>query len=389
MKTKQIPEDFVVEEVPLFNFKKKGKFSVYKLTKKNMDLISSRKIIAKKFKISPRFVYHAGIKDKIAVTTQYVAIKNQGKKGNFNLPNISLDHVGFHDKPFKSGELKGNKFVITIRDLSAEDISKVKSNIEKLKNFGFPNYFDSQRFGEDLSTGGFVAKRLMKNDYENALRLFLASSNHKSDDKNKAHVFIHKNWGKWNKCDESLTNLKGVDEDRKIIHFLEKHPKGFVIAFKLINRQKKELMVSSYQSFLWNKCLVQLIKDNIKDILEVNYKAGKMVFYNKISNETLEYLKSKKIPMLDSKTLVKDLGIKDIINKVLEKEKISQKELKINKMSNLFFKERERPTVAFPENLELISEENDNLNPDRKMIKISFYLSKGIYATILIKALFL
>lgn len=307
MKIKQIPEDFLVDEISSINLKKKGKFSVYKLHKKNMDLIAARKTIARRFKISPRFISHAGIKDKIAVTTQYLAVKtDRGRKGNFNLPSISLEHVGFYDKPLESGDLKGNKFTVALRDLTDEEIIKIKSRLDKIKKFGFPNYFDSQRFGEDLSTGGFVAKRLMKGDYENALRLFLASANNRAEEKNTAHKFIHKNWGKWQKCSEFLNKFERIDEEKKIIHLLEKNQKGYLTAFKLISRQKRELMVSSYQSFIWNKCVVQLLKNTLKNLREINYKAGKLFLYDELTEEQLKDLMSKEIPMIDTKTRIKD-----------------------------------------------------------------------------------
>ncbi len=388
MKIKQIPEDFVVEEIPAIHLKKKGKFSVYKLKKTNMDLIASRRTIAKKLKISQKLISHAGIKDKIAVTTQYVAIKtDRGRKGSFILRTISLEHVGFIDQPLKSGDLEGNKFTITIRDMTDEEIKKVKANMEKLIRNGFANYFDSQRFGEDLSIGGFIAKRLMKNDYENALRLFLASANNKSEDKNKAHAFMHKNWTKWDKCSEFLATIERVDEEKRIIHFLQQNPKSFMQAFKHIHHQKKELLVSSYQSFLWNKCLSQLIKNNLTDLLELEYKPGKLFFYKDITKEKLEYMNAKEIPMVDTKTQIKDKEINEILAKILEKENITQKELKVNKMGNLFFKERKRDVIIFPEDLKVVGEQEDTLNPGKKALTISFSLKKGAYATLVTKLL--
>ncbi len=388
MKIKQIPEDFIVEEITSINLKKKGRFSVYKLIKKNMDFIAARKTIARKFKISPKLISYAGIKDKIAVTTQYIAIKtDRGRKGNFNLPNISFEYIGFCDNPLKSGDLKGNKFTVTLRGITEDKIEKIKLGVKKISKIGFPNYFDSQRFGEDLSTGGFAAKRLMKGDYENALRIFLASTNNKSEEKNEAHRFIHKKWGKWEKCSEFLGKLEMLDEEKNIIRFLEEKPKDYATAFKLINRQKKELMVSSYQSFLWNKCLIHLLKENLKELKETGYKAGKLFFYEDITEEKLRYLASKEIPMIDPKTDAKDKEVSRIIKDVLEKEKISQKELKVKKISNLFFKERQRDSIIFPEAVSALPECDDELNRGKKAMKISFFLKKGSYATIFLKAL--
>ncbi|MDP3916786.1 MAG: tRNA pseudouridine(13) synthase TruD, partial [Nanoarchaeota archaeon] len=350
MKIKQIPSDFVVEEIPLIRLKKKGDYSIYILKKTNMDLIAAKKTIARKFKTQPKYISYAGIKDKIAVTSQYISIKtDRGSRGNFQLENISLEHIGYYDRHLKSGDLRGNKFIIKLRDLNEEDIKIIKSNLEQIKKIGIPNYFDSQRFGEDLSTGGFIAKRLMKDDYEAALRLYLASKNNKSEEINSAHNFIHKNWKKWKKINDFLHESEKLHEEKKLIGILLKRPEDYVSAFKTINPIKKGLLISAYQSFLWNKCVLLLLKNKIPELIEINYLAGKQLFYKKLTKIQLEYLKSKEIPMLDSKTKSQDKDVSEIISKVLEKENINQNELNIKKMRNLFFRERKRSLLMFPE----------------------------------------
>lgn len=388
MKIKQVPEDFMVEEIPSIKLKNKGDYSIYLLKKTNMDLIAAKKTIAKKFKTQPKYISYAGIKDKIAVTSQYISIKtDRGPRGNFHLDTISLEHIGYYDKHLKSGDLKGNKFIIKLRNLTDEETKRIKSNLDQINKTGIPNYFDSQRFGEDLSTGGFIAKRLMKDDYETALRLYLASQNSKSEEINEAHKFIHKNWKKWKKIDDFLFESNKLQEEKKLMNLLLKDPENYTVAFKLINPMKKELLVSAYQSFLWNKCLLFLLKTKIPNLIEVDYLAGKLLFYKTLTKEQLDYLKSKEIPMLDSKTKTKDKEISEIISKVLEKEKIKQDELNIKKMRNLFFKERKRDLLIFPRDLKIISTEEDNLNKNKQALIINFSLKKGSYATIVLKAL--
>jgi len=388
MKIKQVPEDFIVEEIPLYVPKSKGSYAIYKLEKTNMDLIAAKKTVVKKLNVSIKNISHAGIKDKIARTSQHISIKtDRGSRGNFKLTNISLEHIGYLDRPLKSGDLIGNKFTITIRDLTDKDLLKIKNNLKKVKEFGIPNYFDSQRFGEDLTTGGFIAKRLMKEDYENALRLYLASQNNLSIDKNEVHGFIHKNWGKWAKIREYVYQFDKLNEEKKIIDYLCENPNNYARAFKIIGAQKKELLVSAYQSFIWNKCLGLLLKKRIKNIKELDYEAGRLFFYESLTNDELDYLKSIELPMIDARTKIIDKKIKEIVDKVLEKEKIKPSEFKIKKMTNLFFKERKRDVIVFPKALEIQHEGGDELNKGQKKIQISFSLNKGAYATLLLKVL--
>lgn len=388
MKVKQIPEDFEVEEIPSTHPKKTGPYTIFELKKKDMDLVQAKKTIAKKLKISYKEISHAGIKDKIAVTTQLISIKTKRTdRLDFQTPTLSIKKIGCSLKPLKSGDLKGNKFTLTLRDLSKKDIEKIKSNLENIKSSGIPNYFDSQRFGEDLSREGFIAKRLMKDDYETALKLYLTSENNRSSEKNEAHKFIYKNWNKWMKCLAHIQPFQKLNEEKKIIYYLSKHPTNYLQSFRKINKLTQEILVSAYQSYIWNKCLSSILKEKIKELTPVDYTAGKLHFYKKINKEKLDELRELNLPMIAPNTKIKDNYVKLAIDKVLSKEGIKQEELKVKKMGNLFFKTRDRKLIILPQNLELTSEEKDDLNEGKEKLTIKFSLEKGSYATILIKAL--
>lgn len=388
MKIKQIPEDFIVEEIPVVKPKKTGPFAILELTKKDMDLIAAKKAIAKKLKISYKEISHAGIKDKIAVTTQLISIKTNRKDTmNFQTPTMSLKKVGCLTKELQSGDLKGNKFTITLRDLTKEDIAKIKSNLKRINSIGIPNFFDSQRFGEDLRREGFIAKRLMKDDYETALKLYLTSDNTKSPNKNEAHRFIFKNWNKWMKCLAHLQKYDKLHEEKKIIYYLAKNPTHYLQSFRRINKLTQEILVSAYQSYLWNKCLSAILKEKAEDITPVEYAAGKIHFYKKLSPENFEELMKLELPMIAPGTKIKDEYIRSVVDKILSKEGMKQEELKVKKMGNLFFKTRIRNMIILPKNLKVHPEEFDDLNEGMNKITIEFALEKGSYATMLLKAL--
>ncbi|MBT4577058.1 tRNA pseudouridine(13) synthase TruD [Candidatus Woesearchaeota archaeon] len=388
MKIKQIPEDFLVEEIPTVKPKKTGPYAILELKKKDMDLINAKKAIAKKLRISYKEISHAGIKDKIAVTTQLISIKTNRKDTmNFQTPTISIKKIGCLPKPLQSGDLRGNKFTITLRDLTKDDIKKIKSNLKRINSTGIPNFFDSQRFGEDLRREGFIAKRLMKDDYETALKLYLTSNNNKSPNKNAAHRFIFKNWNKWMKCLTHLQKYEKLHEEKKIIYYLAKNPTHYLQSFRRINKLTQEIVVSAYQSFIWNKCLSVILKEKAEDLIPVDYAAGKLHFYKKLSNKQFEELRDLELPMIAPGTKITDEYIKSVVEKILSKEGIKQEELKVKKMGNLFFKTRIRHMIILPKDLKVHPEEFDDLNEGMNKLTIEFALEKGSYATMLLKAL--
>jgi len=70
------------------------------------------------------------------------------------------------------GDLKGNRFVITIRAISASN-EIVEAALNDLQKFGFINYFGLQRFGSSAISTHSIGIALLKSDYEKAAQLML------------------------------------------------------------------------------------------------------------------------------------------------------------------------------------------------------------------------
>src|SRR3989344_457277 len=138
-KMKQKLEDFHVEESPKLELEKKGEYSYYLMEKINWNTMDAVKAIASRLKIKKDRINVAGIKDKEAVTKQYVSIFNVNRNNveRLKIRDIKLDFVGYGRERLRLGQIKANKFVIIVRNLDKK--------YEKI-NF-IENYFDDQRFG--------------------------------------------------------------------------------------------------------------------------------------------------------------------------------------------------------------------------------------------------
>ena len=168
MKIKQIPEDFVVNEVLKLHVSN-GDYNYYLLKKTNRNTMDVVKHLKNKgFKVG-----FAGLKDKNAVTTQYISVYR--KRISFEIDNVELKYLGSGRKPIYMGQLEGNEFIITIRDLDKK-LDDVKEVV---------NYFGEQRFSwQNVDLGRSLVKRDFKdvckrleldvhrNDYVNAMRAF-------------------------------------------------------------------------------------------------------------------------------------------------------------------------------------------------------------------------
>jgi tRNA pseudouridine13 synthase len=168
MKIKQIPEDFIVNEVLKLHVSN-GDYNYYLLKKTNRNTMDVVKFLTNRgFKVG-----FAGLKDKNAVTTQHISVYR--KRISFEIDNVEIKYLGSGRKPIYMGQLEGNEFIITIRDLD-EKLKDVKEVV---------NYFGEQRFSkQNVELGRSLVKRDFKdvckrleldvqgNDYVNALRAF-------------------------------------------------------------------------------------------------------------------------------------------------------------------------------------------------------------------------
>ena len=74
MKLKCQPEDFRVEELPLVSSAATGRYAFYRLTKSNMGTIEAVEAICRHWNLAGRRVSYGGLKDRHAVTIQYLTI---------------------------------------------------------------------------------------------------------------------------------------------------------------------------------------------------------------------------------------------------------------------------------------------------------------------------
>ena len=157
-KIKQIPEDFIVKEIIKLKKRKNGEYSYFKLKKKNWNTIDVVRIIARKLKIPEKDIRYAGLKDKNAVTEQYISVRNI-KNIKLKIKDVDIEKVGEGDEPIKLGGLDENYFNITVRDLSEKKVLKPKRMI---------NYFDTQRFSNKNTK---IGKALLMRDYKKLCEL--------------------------------------------------------------------------------------------------------------------------------------------------------------------------------------------------------------------------
>ncbi len=148
---KQTPRDFVVEEIPLYEFSGEGEHLVLFVRKKSLSTLELVSAIAKYLNIKNKEIGYAGLKDKHAMTKQYISLhkKYEQDMEKFSHENVKIISKTYHNNKIKMGHLKGNRFFIKLKKVNPTSAKKIDEALKNIQKLGLPNFFGYQRFGND------------------------------------------------------------------------------------------------------------------------------------------------------------------------------------------------------------------------------------------------
>lgn len=146
------PEDFRVEERPLYLPCGQGEHLYLRVTKRGLSTPEMVKQFASVLGVKAKCIGVAGLKDARAVTTQMVSV--QGVKAEM-IPRLStndrllaIDVLGRHRNRLRTGHHAGNRFRLVVHEVSGEAGTIVPCALDELARRGVPNYFGPQRQGK-------------------------------------------------------------------------------------------------------------------------------------------------------------------------------------------------------------------------------------------------
>jgi tRNA pseudouridine13 synthase len=151
---KDEPEDFEVEEIPAYEPSGSGEHLYLWIEKRGLGAEYFARQVARRLGIAAAEVGTAGLKDRHAVTRQWVSVPASAEPqlGQLEGDGIRLLRVSRHGNKLKPGHLRGNRFHILIRDVEPAAEARVEPILERIRREGLPNYYGPQRFGTDGQT---------------------------------------------------------------------------------------------------------------------------------------------------------------------------------------------------------------------------------------------
>jgi tRNA pseudouridine13 synthase len=166
------PQDFDVEEIPAYEPSGAGDHLYLWIEKTDLGAEYFVRQVARRLNIPNREVGTAGLKDRRAVTRQWISVPGACEPALSQLggDGVRVLRVSRHTNKLKPGHLKGNRFRILIRDASPSiEITPV---LDRIRTHGLPNLYGPQRFGRDGETAR-LGMALLKGEPTNVRNPFL------------------------------------------------------------------------------------------------------------------------------------------------------------------------------------------------------------------------
>ncbi len=391
---RQSNEDFFVDEVPLHLPSGEGPNTWIHIEKNGRTTLDVVLDIAKELHLSRKRTGFAGMKDRSAITRQWLCISNitPEELPDFEkiLHNVKILEIKQNQKKLRMGQLKGNKFKINIKNTQnpIEDKENAEEVLESLKITGVPNYYGYQRFGEVRSTTHLVGKCLVEGNIKKAVDTYIGNPN---EEEHNLPYESRKLYDE-GKLEEAYNLMpKSMRYEKSMIKELmtsqKKHgelvEKDYIKAIESLPKPLKRMFVNAYESYLFNKIVNERAKIGINkyydgDIIidkedhwvhEINKTTIQEELDNFNLNPTAPLLGSK-VPLAEGKQ-----GL--IEQKIIEEENIQKEAFECPKTPKLGSNGVRRSIRFKIEDTKVEKIENG--------ISVEFFIPKGCYATAVLR----
>ncbi len=251
-------DDFMVQEIPLYQPSGEGQHIYVLLEKRGITTLEAVRLIACALGVPPRAVGYAGRKDARAVTRQTVSIDgvDPAQVEALTLPGIGILSVSRHRNKLKLGHLAGNRFTILVRAVPQDSLPLAEAVLAALSLRGVPNYFGQQRFGMRQNTH-LLGWALLRGDNEEFVLEYLGRP-HQGERPDSQAARAAVDAGNY---DAALTQWPNdLREERRVLAALVRHDLDVSRAVRVLDRGMRRFCVSAYQSYLFNRLLAQRIQ---------------------------------------------------------------------------------------------------------------------------------
>jgi len=320
--------------------------------------------------------------------------------------DIKIVPIGYFKTKLSPYYLLGNSFKIVVRAISytkAVIRQRIENVVKEIKALGgVPNFFGHQRFGTIRPITHLVGKAIIRGDFRRAAMLFLAKSypfEHPESRTAREELYRTQDFRKAMKAFP-----KHLYYERLMLKHLAKKPHDFKGAFKTLPIKLRILFPQAYQAYLFNKFLSRRIASGLPlnaveagdYIVKIEVTGLPSERFREIaSREKLSEINSAiasgkmclALPLAGFRQRLSEGFQGEIEKQILEEEGITLENFKVKGMPELSLKGGLRTALTALKDFKVEEISKDPFNPRKNMVKISFTLYRGSYATIFLREL--
>ncbi len=388
-----------------FSENSKDRYTTFNLVKINKDTFGAIRMISRALKVHPNLIEVAGLKDKRSISVQKASIKGDQveKLKKLKLKDIFFRGIAPARKSVKLGSNRGNHFIITLRniDKKVNEEKRIKELINELHTRGFPNYYGLQRFGTFRPNSHLIGRFILEGEYKKAYDEFVLATYSTELPESQLLREELKKTGDLEKAYNSFP--EGLNYERAMIKYLMNNPRDYEGAINHLPNYLIKLLISSFQSYLFNKMLslrhkneisiykpikgdvFSILDDDNGNITKIKYTYGGL--YDEFLREANNLNRARIVmPLIGYDTNLDDFPLmKSLLLEILDKEQISAEIFKNELLYTYEFKGSFRPIIVKPIGLKILEFTEDDIFQNKNKLKIEFSLQKGSYATLLLR----
>jgi tRNA pseudouridine13 synthase len=143
---RRAPEDFQVDEIPAYLPSGTGTHLYLRIEKRGRTTRDAVRTLAHALGVPERDAGWAGMKDRDAVTTQWLSfpLARDPDPASLAAEGLRVLEVSRHGNKLRTGHVRANVFSIAVR---GGDLARARACADALSARGLPNFFGPQRFG--------------------------------------------------------------------------------------------------------------------------------------------------------------------------------------------------------------------------------------------------
>ena len=254
---KTCPDDFVVEEIPLYQPCGDGGHTYLLVEKRGLSTHHMVGRIARALRVAPDAIGYAGLKDARAVTRQFISVEGvtPEQAHSLQVEGVRVLAVARHRNKLKLGHLAGNHFTVRVRGVETAAVAVAEAVLAELSQRGVPNYFGEQRFGARDNTHR-LGLTLLRGDAIGFVREYLGSPRpDERPDLQAARTLVDAG-------DYAAALARwpgGLRDERRVLEALVRADGDAGRAVRALNNELRRLALTAYQAHLFNQLLAERI----------------------------------------------------------------------------------------------------------------------------------